>query len=503
MQPSNPLAAPDRVLRALLTGLLLAQAIGSLEVWLASRKVLARAAAFTAEGYLSVPNPQIQAQLDHWTTALAGGLFFTLSIGAGLTLGTLLLVMATAFFKGRRRGIRILGLALQLLMLLRLNLDGLQPLGSLYILLVPPAVWWSFNCAIAAQETSFSVRPYALTLLLPLLLLTLLWLPQKDESLFIRIRDQLLLNTPAGQAVNDYYYRNTLPPAEVFKPLAQKTLKAVAHSDLAALPQAVRSPITRALARWDYLPLGKGEQVDMRIHLADGQLTLSDGRGRHHTAELNAFLTRPGEALKTFSQRIDVKAFFRSLTFFGLLFGFPLALYLLLFSVLALIARPLAGPRASLWVAGGCCLLLGAAAWWPVNAGRVALHKDQLETALAAADMPSRLAALRYIHDQELEISTYPGYRSMLTAESVAERYWLARALGASRNRSTYGELMGLTEDDHPNVVCQAYYALGRRGDPNAIPLIISQLKESQHWYVQWYGYRSLKTLGWRQTPSL
>jgi HEAT repeat protein len=62
---------------------------------------------------------------------------------------------------------------------------------------------------------------------------------------------------------------------------------------------------------------------------------------------------------------------------------------------------------------------------------------------------------------------------------------------------------MGLTEDDHPNVRCQAYYALGRRGDRRAVPVIIAQLKASRHWYVQWYGYRSLKTLGWRQTPSL
>jgi ABC-type amino acid transport system permease subunit len=497
------MAVTDRILKALLVGLLLAQTIASLQVWHTNREVLARAAAMSAEGYLTVPSAHIQAQLAQWTTALAGGLFFTLSIGAGLTVATLLLAIGDASIGGHRRGIPVLGLALQALMLLRLNLDGLQPLSSLYVLFVPLAVWVAFSRSTVAHQIALPHRRYLIPLLLPLVLLTFLWLPQKDEGLFIRIRDKLLLNTDVGQAVNDYYYRNTLAPAEVFKPLAQKTLKALARSDLLALPEGSRSRITQTLANWDYLPIENEDQADLRLHVVDGQLLLSDGRGIRHSAALNDFLKQPGDSLSAISQRIDAKAFFRSLTFYGLLFGFPLSLYLLLFCTLALVLRPLAGPRAGPWVAGACCLLLGAAAWWPVNAGRIALPKDQIEAALAAADMDRRLAALRVIHDQKLEIGQYPQYRSMLKKGSIAERYWLARALGASSSRAAYDELMGLTEDDHPNVRCQAYYALGRRGDRRAVPVIIAQLKASRHWYVQWYGYRSLKTLGWRQTPSL
>lgn len=503
MQARTSLTLPVRVLRALLTGLVSAQCIASLQVWQANREALARAAAMTAESYLTVPNAHIQTLLGQWTTALAGGLFFTLSIGAGLTVVTLLIAVGNVFLGGRHKGVCVLGLALQTLILLRLNLDGLQPLGSLYILLLPPLVWWRFNRPAVAADRSMPVRPYVLTLLMPIILLTLLWLPQKDEGLFIRIRDQLLLNTAIGQAVNDYYYRYTLPPAEVFKPLSQKTLKAVAHSDLMALPENLRFRVTQTLAGWDYLPVKDENHADLRVHVGDGQLVLDDGRGHRHTTALNRFFKQPGESLNSFSQLIDTKAFFRSLTYYGLLFGFPLGLYLFVFSALCVMMRPMAGPRGSLWLAGACCLLVGTAAWWPVNAGRVSLEKDQLQAALATADRPTRLAALRYIHDQKLEIGDYPHYRSMLKEGSIAERYWLARALGTSRSSATFTELMGLTEDNHPNVVCQAYYALGRRGDRRAIPLLIAQLKTSRHWYAQWYGYRSLKTLGWRQTPSL
>jgi HEAT repeat protein len=131
------------------------------------------------------------------------------------------------------------------------------------------------------------------------------------------------------------------------------------------------------------------------------------------------------------------------------------------------------------------------------------MEVNEIAAALATADRPRRLAALRLVHDRKLDIHAYPQYRTLLEKGGIAERYWLARALGVSRSTATFDDLMRLTADPHPNVVCQAYYALGRRGNRRAIPVIARQLEQSQHWYTQWYGYRSLKALGWRQRPSL
>ena len=118
----------------------------------------------------------------------------------------------------------------------------------------------------------------------------------------------------------------------------------------------------------------------------------------------------------------------------GLLLGFPLCLYLLVFSCLALLARPLCGTAGSIWWAGALCLLLGAAAWWPVNAGRTApLTPDEIGPALAAADRPRRLAALRLIHDEKLEIGRWPHYRELLDKGGIAERYRLTASARASQ----------------------------------------------------------------------
>jgi HEAT repeat protein len=56
--------------------------------------------------------------------------------------------------------------------------------------------------------------------------------------------------------------------------------------------------------------------------------------------------------------------------------------------------------------------------------------------------------------------------------------------------------------DPHPNVICQAFYALGELGRPAAIDPIKQRLVELSHWYAQWYAYGALRKLGWQQTRS-
>ena len=90
----------------------------------------------------------------------------------------------------------------------------------------------------------------------------------------------------------------------------------------------------------------------------------------------------------------------------------------------------------------------------------------------------------------------------MLTSPHISERYWLARALGASRKEETYKELSLLLDDSHSNVVSMAFYALGRRGDKNAIIEILNRIRLSGDWYNQWYAYKALRALGWKQTES-
>ena len=75
----------------------------------------------------------------------------------------------------------------------------------------------------------------------------------------------------------------------------------------------------------------------------------------------------------------------------------------------------------------------------------------------------------------------------------------LAKALGVSRTPDTRESLHRLLDDPHFNVVCMAMDSLGRRGNRADIPLIVSKIEASHNWYEQWYAYRALRRLGWRQ----
>jgi len=76
------------------------------------------------------------------------------------------------------------------------------------------------------------------------------------------------------------------------------------------------------------------------------------------------------------------------------------------------------------------------------------------------------------------------------------------RALGSSRRTSTYRDLLGFLDDPNAGVVSMAFYSLGQRKDSRAVPEILKRIETSGDWYNQWYAYRALRNLGWKQSKS-
>jgi HEAT repeat protein len=89
-----------------------------------------------------------------------------------------------------------------------------------------------------------------------------------------------------------------------------------------------------------------------------------------------------------------------------------------------------------------------------------------------------------------------------MASPHIAVRYWLARALGKSRKQETYQDLLTLLNASQPNVVCQALYSIGQRGDSDAIDNILQVMGAFDHWYVQRYAYQALRELGWKHRRS-
>ena len=72
--------------KALLSGLLSSQILGTLQVYLSNADLYRKLAAIKAAGYMAMPNQEIMDGLQDFGPAFFGGLFFTLTAGAGISI---------------------------------------------------------------------------------------------------------------------------------------------------------------------------------------------------------------------------------------------------------------------------------------------------------------------------------------------------------------------------------------------------------------------------------
>ncbi|MDA8141676.1 MAG: HEAT repeat domain-containing protein [Desulfobacteraceae bacterium] len=487
-----------RSLRPLGTGLATSQAIATLFIWHSNQHLRLANEALQQAGWLALPAGPAAIKLGTLAAAFWGGLFYTLSIGIGLILTTwALLYLWQRLLPAKPRWLWIAA-GLWLILAITVNLKGWVLYPTLFIIFTPLAT------ALAALRRGPDTDDTQTGRLWPipgltLVLLTLLWTTQFTPQMFITIRDHLLLSNPVGMSVNNFYYRYTLYAAQAFKSFNQKEARPCllnSSKEDAGTPRWIQT-----LANADVLAVADSQAADVIIALSPDQLSLTSPHGERVTTKPREFLADPAKWLLQFSQKSDRYAPFRRLTFVGLLVGFPVLLFVLVDGLIGRLAGLFAKGRALVAIRAALCMGIGILLFIPIWTGRpVKIQKDQIAAALSTADWPRRVAALRLMEEQKIDIADYPQCRALAQSPRVVERYYAARVMAFSRSPETFDLLLAMLRDPHPNVVCQAYYALGERHDPKAIAAIQSQMLQSDHWYTQWYAYRALKRLGWRQT---
>ena len=209
---------------SLLIGLALAQILATVQVYLSNTALYDSLMAIKAAGYLTIPNSHVIGQLRKAAPAFFGGLFFTFSIGAGISFLSLALAWIWDRIFYRKIFVLYVFILLWLGGLTALNLDGLKLFAILYFLLIPPAVFMTALKNMSYDNKKKS-NPGEVIHIIPVLVLALLLAWQIDSRMFTDFRDIFLLSNSVGSKINKFYYKYTLYPAEVFKSLNQKMLK--------------------------------------------------------------------------------------------------------------------------------------------------------------------------------------------------------------------------------------------------------------------------------------
>jgi hypothetical protein len=479
-------------------GMGIAQLIATAQVYFSNRRLYEQITALTSAGFLPVPNLNVLPRLLDLETAFAGGLLFTLSVGATLSLLGAAAAGIWRHLTSSRRLAAAAGAALLAGAVICLNLHGFDIWVSLYVVAIPPAVFWM--AARSHVSHPIAPSPHGTVLrFLPLAVLAIGWYPQYDSRLFIDLRDHLLMSNSLGKGISAFYYRYTLYPAEVFKTLDQRLIKPV--TGFPAESDGRSSAVMGELIRRDYLPVGDVPGAEISVRFEGDRLAFRYRGNVVWENTIECFLADPGRAASEISARTDRFGFFRSIAFYGVLLAFPITLYVLSFGLLRIVCGRVMDPRRAEAAAATLCLLIGLAILADFHFSREdPPPPGAIDTALESDRWQARVAGLKAIRERQLDIVAIPAYAKIRRSPYPQERYWLAQALGASPNPKAFADLIHLLDDPQINVRTMALEALGRRGDPRALNPIMRLLETSKEWYDQLYAYQALRTLKWDQT---
>jgi hypothetical protein len=479
--------------------MILTQVLASVHVYLSNRDLYDSMIAIKDAGYLPIPNLHVMGQLHKTGPAFFGGLFFTFSIGAGISFVSLAMawIWARAFY--RKPLLLYLFLLLWVGCLTALNFHGFKLLVTLYFLLIPPVVFITAVKSISNLDKQ-NRRSNEIIHMIPVIVLALFLAWQIDSRMFTDFRDIFLFSNPVGSKINKFYYKYTLYPAEVFKSLSQKMLK----TEMTESKQTAAGRIPQNIfLNYDYIPIKGNIEADLKVVSVGDDFIFKNRGSPVLRISSQAFFADPHRAIKEFEQKSDSWALFRQITMFSLLTGFPLAVYVFLQGAISILFGFFFPLRTSSLIASALCFVMCLLLIFSFQLNRSRdISEKNLADELKSDRWQDRVAALKIIDKKGLEIKQFKAYPQLLNSAYIAERYWFVRTLANSRNPETYRDLLSFLNDSQPNVVSMALYALGKRGNKKSIGRIMQVVKTSDDWYHQWYAYRALRSLGWRQTKS-
>ena len=473
-------------------GLLVSQAGATCLVRHANLDLQQAMTAIMAQGYMAVPSPGVVAQLPRWGPGFMGGLFLTLTSGSLIALATLAALRTAQHFFPSPAKPWALPIVMAAGLAVFLNTEGLNPGATLYALAVMAAVALPGLFIKSAAKRQKNALLRTVLIIGPLLLLTGIWLTRMDRNLFVDTRDRLLFSNPAGIGIANFYYDYNLFAVQAIAPLSHRTLIGIDLNGMGKTPS--RQALADALRAADILDVGSSPGAAIVFKPEGSTLRWQDSGGRSLTVEPKEVLAGPKAVLERFSKTVDTKAPFRRLTLAGILLGFPVLLYLILFAAVEKTLSLFLGPRA-VWAAAFVCLAVGSALFYPMMAA------PKVEA--TAGTTAERISVLRQAARQGTDPLVLADAERAARSPRPAERYWFARALAGSRSTRGFALATDMAHDKNPIIACQACYALGEIGNRKAVPILLGLIENQNHWYTQRYAYSALRRLGWTQpTPS-
>lgn len=493
-------------LKIIITGLACSHIISFIHIYISNTGYYKKLSAIHEANYIIVPNLIVMENLKSLQTAFWSGFFFTLTVGACLTILSFAAAMFWTKILSRHRFFLAPILLFWFACLYFANANGFSLLVSAHFIIVPAVV---FTVSLkwlpvrAKSNVPGKAIPRIFIHIICIAALAFISTSRMNPATFSLVRDNILLSNKGGIDLNNFYYSHTLYAAQVFKSLQQDMLRTCKISASSNMP--VSKALKQALLNRDYLIVNTDIPCDLELQ-SNNEFIKMNHRGKLiiKTTQ-NDFLKNPDKMLQMFSQKCDRYVFFRQFTYISLLLVSGLFCYLVLYIPFRIITlffmgRYLKGFPGSL-TAVICCFIAGAMSlylWHPERAEN--FKNENLEQALKSDKLETRVAALKYIHRRKMDVGKIGIPSQMPGSPVILERYWLAKTLYSAKSASSYDVNLALLDDPQINVSYIAFDALGHKKNQRAAREILERIPTLKKWYVQLYAYKSLRRLKWRQT---
>ncbi len=514
-----------------IVGTFCGELLGIVLLMIGNGNLLLEQKTITLLGYIAVPGQFLFSEMKAFTTYLAGGLFFALTIG--LAYGFCCGLIFWLFSRYQKKGyhyVRLLPFVIFLIVLL-LTKRGSDPFVFLFFLLVPLILWFLSSRILSTESFCFiDVIRYGLIFIVFLFLLCVtLWnhnfINHKNYSInFIEVRDRLLLPTNLGQKIDKFYYHYTLYPARLIKPLNNR-LQNVIDLDPQGFPKAKLRQIRAVLRRYDWFPAVSDSNSDS---YAKTTLTMGEDESQEiffhwhkkpvYNVPYEEFMKAPSEHLKKYSERIYPFDPLRVACGISLFIIIPLALSFWLFMccigfirlVLSIFPANITKTMETFIMSGIIVIVFGVLIFGlkpktypPEDIAKLWLiAKGQMEG--------DRISALHHL-DKSLAPRAFKKYQKEIVT-LINDPAPVIRRFGAeftgkhavynkakAKNDEIFPLLFSLLQDSNINVVYTAAGAIGKLRTPQAKEILLDILDSNREWYLKMKAYFALKKIGWRQ----
>jgi len=486
-----------QIIKVIISGLMISQVLFVLYLYLSISEFVIKLTEVKNSGFLIVPGEIILNDAINISTLFYGALFFTISIGALVTVFSLTGFLLLSKAKKRRVPVLMIIFAFWAGFLFKINQQSFQYLLTLILLLISlTVIVWSKRLISVEKKSRGQWKN--LIHLVPLLILGLLFYQNHNKYFLLDARDTLLLSNPVGNVINHFYYKYSLYPAETIKNLDQKTVKSVYFSGIKEGRN--KNQLSAELIKNDYFPINSAFIADLIISEIDDDLLFSRSdkvvlKVRRHRIPENL-----QDWLRQFSQLTDNFSFLRRSIHVSLLVVLPVLLYFIAYWIISALFGFMLSACKSRIVTSVVCLCLGLFLFFTVNKYHwVEIDASNVQAAVVSSQINQRIAALQYLSFQKKGFLNPWQFNINLQSESIVERYWLANALNVIESKKIDTIIQQLLNDPHPNVACRALYAAGKTKNRQFIKHILKIAKTSNNWYVQNHAYQALKELGWMQ----